>query len=123
MISALLVHSDILRADFLFFTRFSTPNTTPPTPTPKTSYTSLNSFHSSMILKAFLSKSTVNEVFLYPLELNQLSIVLIFLCCLLTYHRRESSIILLQEIGRLREYTWLFKTTENKGVFKVPVCF
>jgi len=76
-----------------------------------------------MILKALLSKSTVNEVFLYPLELNQLSIVLIFLCCLLTYHRRESSIILLQEIGRLREYTWLFKTTENKGIFKTPVCF
>jgi len=44
------------------------------------------------------------------------------LCCLLTYHTRKSSIILLEGIGRLRELTWLFKTTENKGIFKAPVC-
>ena len=56
----LLVCSESLRADFLFFMRFCTPKTTPPTPTPMTSYTSVNSFHSNMMLKALLSKSTVN---------------------------------------------------------------
>ena len=91
--SALLVHSESLRASFLFSMRFSTPKTTPSTPTPKTSYTSLNSFHSSMILKALLSKSTVNKVFLYPLALNQLS-MLWSLRCVLTCHSRKSSMIL-----------------------------
>jgi len=52
--------SESLRTDFLFSTRFSTPKMTPPTPTPTTSYTSLNSFHSSIMFKALLSKSSVN---------------------------------------------------------------
>ena len=99
IISALLVHSASLRADFLFSKRFSTPKTTP---TPKTSYTSLNSFHSSMILNALLSKFTVNEVFLYPLELNQLSKEG-SLRCLLTSHTRKSSIILLEYQKELAE--------------------
>ena len=122
MISALLVHSESLRAHFLFSKRFSAPKTIPPTPTPITSYTSLNSFHSSMMFKALLAKSTVNSVFRYPLALNQLS-VLGSLRCLLTYYPRKSRIILFEGIGRQRESTWLFKTTENKGIFKVPVCF
>ena len=122
MVSALLVHSESLRADFIFSFRFSTPNTTPPTPTPMTSYTSLNSFHSSMMLKALFSKTSVNSVFLYPLALNQL-FMLGSLRCLLTCYPRKSRVILFEGIGRQRESTWLFKTTENKGIFKVPVCF
>jgi len=121
-VSALLVHNDSLRADFLFSLRFSTPKTTPSTPTPRTSYTSLNSFHSSMMLRALLSKSIVNKVFLYPLALKQPA-MLWSLRCLLTCHARKSSIILYEGIGRLSEFTWLFKTTENKGIFKAPVCF
>jgi len=122
MVSALLVHSESLRTDFLFSTRFSTPKTTPPTPTPTTSKTSLNSSHSSMMLKALLSKSTVKWVFLYSLELNQLA-MLWSLRCLLTYHTIKSSMILLEGICRRRELIQLFKTTENIGIFKVPVCF
>ena len=122
MVSALLIHSESLRADFLFSTRFSTPKTTPPTPTPKTSYTSLKSSHSSMMLKALLSKSKVNWVFLYPLVLNQL-VFLWSLRCLLTYHIRKSSMIPLEGIFRQREFTQFFNTTENMGIFKDPVCF
>jgi len=122
MISALLVHSESLRADFLFSTRFSTPKTTPPTPTPTTSYTSLNSFQSSIMLNALLSKSSVNKVFLYPLALNQLS-MLRSLRYLLTWHARKSSMILFEGIGRQREFRFLFKTIENMGIFKDPICF
>jgi len=122
MISALLVHRDSLRTDFLFSLRFSTPKTTPPTPTPMTSYSPLNSFQSSIMFKALLSKSTVSSVFLSPLSLNQLDILLSLLC-LLIYQARKSSVILLDGTGRRRESTWLFKTTENKGIFKALVRF
>jgi len=122
MFSALLVQRESFRADFLFSLRFSTPKTTPPTPTPRTSYCPLKSFHSSMMLRALLSNSTVSTTFLSPLLLNQLD-MLWSLRYLLIFHTRKSSIILLEGIGGQRESTWLFKTIENKGIFKALIRF
>ena len=122
ILSALLMHKDSLRADFLFSLRFSTPKTTPPTPTPRISYAPLNSFHSSITFKALLSKSTVSSVFLYPLALNK-PVTLLSFRCLLTQYDRISSIVLFKGIDKLRELTWLFRVTENKGILIVCVYF
>ena len=67
------VHRESLRTDFRCSLRFSTPKKTPLSPTPKMSYPSLNSFQSSIIRKALLTRSAVRCLSFYSLALSSSS--------------------------------------------------
>ena len=118
IVSALFVHRESFRTDDLFSLRFSTPKTTfPLDPTPNTSYSPQNSFHSNIISNAFLSNSVVNCFFCISFSLNYL-ISLLSLFPSFVPLKYPCSFIYLEGISMLKELIQFLVTTENnKGIF------